>query len=185
MPVPIAIMTSPDLKERLERLIEEAEEVGSELSRGLFWNATAKKTIRKEPVGRIQSIADLVLDPSLKLSSPGVLRTQTGHAPEEAHNKAALDLSKCIDPRPVYWARLEQHFMALLYSLPDDWDAKNDDWKPDDQQAATKTWRGQLMIEAQRSLEESIRSLGKTARTIRAVAQVGTKFNESDLVPQV
>lgn len=182
MPIPLRILTSDDLTERLGRLIAEAEEIGKKLSWGL--SSTNKKTIRTEPVGRIQSIADLVLDPSLMLISPGVLHALTGHSPGDAHNKAAIDLSQCLDPCPAYWARLEQHFIVLLENLPNDWDAANDDWKPDDQQTATNTWREQLMIEARRALEESIHSLGTTARAIRAVAQVGTEFHKYDLIPR-
>jgi CRISPR system Cascade subunit CasA len=184
MPIPFGILASVNLTERLERLISEAEAIGAELSRGLFWSPTARKTIRTEPVGRIQSIADLVLDPTLVLRSAGVLRTQTGHSPGEAHNKASLDLSQSLDPRPAYWARLETHFFLLLESLPHDWDSINDDWKPEAQQEAANTWRRHVRHEAQQALEESIQSLGTTARAIQAVARVQTQFNDEDFKPR-
>jgi len=185
MPVPLGIVGSVDLTERLGSLVAEAEAIGAELSRGLYWSATTKKTIRTEPVGRSQAIADLVLAPSLELRSPGVLRTIEGYAPEDAHNQAALDLSESLDPCPAYWARLEKHFFALLGNLPNDWDTVSNDWKPDGQQAATKTWREHVKGEARRALEESIRSLGTTARAIQAVARVRTDFNDGDLKPTV
>lgn len=183
MPVPLRILRSNDLIERLGGLITEAEAVGEELSRGLFWSATTRKTIRTEPVGRIQAIADLVLAPSLELRSFGVLRTIEGRVPEDAHNKAALDLSKSLDPRPVYWAQLEKHFYELLENLPNDRETAGDDWKPDDQQAATNAWREHVKGEARRALEESVCSLGTTARAIQAVARVRTDFNDDDLKP--
>lgn len=183
MPVPLGILGSNDLTERLGRLIAEAEAIGAKLSSGLFWSAKSKKTIRTEPVGRIQSIADLVISPSLQLKSPGVLRTSEGRALEDAHNKAVLDLSKSLDPCPAYWARLEKHFFTLLENLPSDWDETSDDWKPDDQQTATRTWRDNIKREAKRALQESIKSLGTTARAIQAIARVRTDFHDDDLNP--
>lgn len=41
----------------------------------------------------------------------------------------------------------------------------------------------QVKHEAQRVLEEDIRSLGTTARAIQAIARVRTKFNDDDLKP--
>ena len=92
-------------------------------------------------------------------------------------------VAKTIDPRPAYWARLEKHFFDLLANLPEDWDESNGDWKPEDQQSATNTWREHVEQEAQRALEESIRTLGTTARAIQAVARVRTDFNYDDLMP--
>lgn len=184
MLVPLGILGSNDLTGRLDMLIGEAEAIGARLSRGLFWRATSKKTIRTEPVGRIQAIADLFLSPLLELRTTGILRTSEGRPSNDAHNKAALDLSESLDPRPAYWARLEKHFFTLLENLPNDWDNASDDWKPADQQAATNAWREHVKVEAQRALEESIRSLGTTARAIQAVARVRTDFNDDDLKPQ-
>lgn len=186
IPVPVGILGSVDLTERLAVLIAEAEAVGSELSRGLFWSATTKKTIRTEPVGRIQMIADLVLDPSLKLreNENGFVRTADGRFPDDAHNASCLSLSDNLDPRPAYWARLEEHFFDLIENLPSDWDGSEGDWKPDDQQIATRTWRDAIKQEAKRALEESIRCLGTTARAISAVARVCTDFSDNDLKPQ-
>lgn len=183
MPVPIGILKSVDLMERLGGLIQEAESIGTELSRGLFWRATTKKAIRVEPVGRIQAIADLMLAPSLEIRSPGILCSREGRSPGDAHNKAALDLSESLDPRPAYWARLEKHFLELLDNLSDDWDTASSDWKSDDQQSATNAWRQYVKAEARRALEESIRSLGTTARAIQAIARVRTDFHDGDVNP--
>lgn len=184
IPVPTGILGSVDITERLAVLISEAEAVGSELSRGLFWSATTKKTIRTEPVGRIQMIADFVLEPSLELRDNGIIRTTDGRFPDDAHNASCLNLSDNLDPRPAYWARLEKHFFDLLENLPGDWDGSAGDWKPADQQIATQTWRDAIKQEAKRALEESIRCLGTTARAISAVARVCTDFSDNDLRPQ-
>ncbi|MDA8186658.1 MAG: type I-E CRISPR-associated protein Cse1/CasA [Dehalococcoidales bacterium] len=183
IPVPLSILGSNDLTEHLGKLIAEAEAIGAKLSRGLFWSATSKKTIRTEPVGRIQAIADLYLEPSLEHERPGVLRTREGRALGDAHNKAALDLSESLDPRPSYWSRLEEHFYVLLENLPNDWDRATDGWKPDDQRAATNAWRSRVKGEARRALQESISSLGTTARAIQAVARVSIDFYDDDLMP--
>jgi hypothetical protein len=172
-----------DLTERLAMLISEAEAVGSELSRGLFWSATTKKTIRTEPVGRIQMIADFVLAPALELRGNGIIRTGDGRFPDDAHNASCLNLSDNLDPRPAYWARLEKHFFDLLENLPSDWDGSADNWKPDDQLIATRTWRAAIKQEAERALVESIRSLGTTTRAIGAVARVPIDFSDNDLKP--
>jgi len=184
IPVPTGILGSVDMTERLAVLISEAEAVGCELSRGLFWSATTKKTIRTEPVGRIQMIADFVLAPSLELRDNGIIRTIDGRFPDDAHNASCLSLSDNLDPRPAYWARMEKHFFDLLENLPGDWDQSAGDWKPDDQQLATRTWRDAIKQEAKRALKESIRSLGTTARAISAVARVQTDFSDDDLKPQ-
>jgi hypothetical protein len=183
VPVPVSILQSVDLGERLATLLGEAEIAGADLSQGLFWSATAKKTIRKEPVGRVQSIADLLVSPTMETREKGITRTAEGRSPEEAHNKAAMDLSNDLDPRPAYWARLERHFLDLLEYLPNDWDADKDEWKPDHQQKATRIWRDAVKREATRALQESIRTLGTTARAIQALARVRTDFNDSDLKP--
>jgi len=184
MPVPLGILGSDDLIDRLRTLMDEAEALDKQLSSGLFWNALSRKTIRTEPVGRVQAIADLVLAPSLELRGPGFLRTREGRAPQEAHNKAALDMASSLDPLPAYWARMEEHFFVLLENLPKDWDVEHGGWKPDEQQAATNSWRDHVKDEARRALEESTRSLGTAARAIQAVARVRTDFNDSDLKPQ-
>lgn len=184
MPVPFGILGSVDLTERLAMLISEAEAVGSELSRGLFWSATTKKTIRTEPVGRIQMIADFVLAPSLELRGNGIVRTADGRFPDDAHNASCLNLSDNLDPRPAYWARLEEHFFDLLENLQSDWDGTTGDWRPADQQIATRAWRDDIKREAERALKESIRALGTTARAISAVARVPTNFSDNDLRPQ-
>lgn len=88
-----------------------------------------------------------------------------------------------IDPRPAYWARLEEHFFDLLENLPNDWDANAGDWKTDGQQTATRAWRDAVKREASRALKESIRCLGTTARAIAAVARVRTDFTDDDLKP--
>jgi len=79
---------------------------------------------------------------------------------------------------------MEKHFFDLLENLPGDWDGRAGGWRPDDQQIATRTWRDAIKQEAKRALEESIRSLGTTARAIGAVARVQTDFSDNDLMPQ-
>lgn len=86
-----------------------------------------------------------------------------------------------IDPQPAYWARLEKHFFALLENLANDWDTARGQWKSSIDQMATNTWCKRLKDEAQYALEESIRSLGLTARAIQAVARVRMDFNDDDL----
>ena len=76
-----------------------------------------------------------------------------------------------------------EHFYLLLENVSGDWDAEAGRWKPPKQQLATNTWRRAIKDEARRALEESVRSLGATARAIQAVARVRTDFNDSDLRP--
>ncbi|MBD3306844.1 type I-E CRISPR-associated protein Cse1/CasA, partial [candidate division KSB3 bacterium] len=102
MPVPAEILINVNLIERLGGLISEAEAVGSELSWGLHWDAKKKKTIRKEPIGRIQMIADLMLDPLLEFRGNGAVRTAEGRSPSDAHNASCRSLSENLDPRPAY-----------------------------------------------------------------------------------
>lgn len=184
IPIPIKVLDSADMTERLAMLLAEAEAVGGELSRGLFWSGTTKKTIRTEPVGRIQTIVDLLLAPSFELRRNGVVRTSGGRAPGNEHNTSALNLSENLDPRPAYWARLEKHFFDLLENLPGDWDETEKYWKPDDQQTATRAWRDAIKREAERALRESVRSLGTTARAISAVARGRLDFHDDDLKAQ-
>ncbi|MGD9676700.1 MAG: type I-E CRISPR-associated protein Cse1/CasA, partial [Candidatus Bipolaricaulia bacterium] len=183
MPVPAALLSNVDLVEQLGILLNEAEAAGTRLSAGLFWSSKLKRTVRSEPVGRAQQIADLFISPALAVQAEGRSRREDGRAPDDAHNKAALDLSKHLDPRPAYWARLERHFFDLVENLPGDWDAATGGWKPDDQQVATRTWREHVKREARQALEESIRALGTTARAVQAVGRVRTDFNDGDLKP--
>ena len=71
----------------------------------------------------------------------------------------------------MYWARLEQHFYALLESLYKDRDA------------ASRVWRTHIKREAQRALEESINTLGTSTRAIQAIARVRISFGDADLEP--
>ncbi|MBF0554457.1 MAG: type I-E CRISPR-associated protein Cse1/CasA [Nitrospirae bacterium] len=154
MPVPMAMLTDINLIERLGRLLGNAEQAGKELNK------------------RTRRIAKLYLVPNAE--SPNG---------RQADEKDISRVADAIDPRPAYWARMEKHFFTLLEDLPNDWDTTNNEWKPDDQQKATKDWRGNVKREAKRALEESIRSLGTTARAIQAVARVRTDFNDNDLKP--
>jgi len=181
MPVPISLLLSPDIRERLSTLMQGAEQVGRALSHGLY--EINKKVKRKEPVGRMESIADLVLNPALEIRAPGILRTKENMSPGDAHNNEVYNLSKTLDPRPAYWARMETHFYELLEHLPGDWNEDLNEWKPEEQQLATLAWRRSIKREAQRALEESIRALGTTAKAIQAVARVCTTFGDSDLNP--
>lgn len=103
---------------------------------------------------------------------------------QEPDKDEVTKVVESIDPRPAYWARMEKHFFSLLEYLQEDWDDENEGWKPDQEQTATNTWREQVKREAKQALEESICSLGTTARAIQAVARVSTDFNDDDLKPQ-
>ena len=155
MPVPAALLADVNLVERLGGLLQNAEQAAFELN------------------NRARRIAKLYLAPDAE-SPDG----------RQADKEEVTRVADSLDPRPAYWARLEKHFFTLLEDLPHDWDATNDDWKPTDLQAATNAWREHVKSEARRALEESIRSLGTTARAIQAVARVRTDFNDSDLVPK-
>ncbi|PKH45761.1 type I-E CRISPR-associated protein Cse1/CasA, partial [Dehalococcoides mccartyi] len=85
------------------------------------------------------------------------------------------------DPCLTYWSRMEEHFFALLESLPNDWDAATGDSKPDEEQTARLTWRQSVKLEAKRALLESIELFGTTARAIQAIAHVSTDFYDIDL----
>ncbi len=155
MPVPAALLADVNLIERLGGLLQNAEQAAIELN------------------NRMRRMAKLYLAPDAE--SPD------GRQPDKEEVNRVVD---AIDPRPSYWARMESHFFALLENLPNDWDIASDYWKPEDQQTATKAWREHVKGVARRALEESIRSLGTTARAIRAVARVRTDFNDDDLKPQ-
>lgn len=155
MPVRAALLANVNLIERLGAVLQNAERAAFELN------------------GRTRRIAKLYLAPNAE--SPD------GRQPDSDELARVAD---AIDPRPAYWARLEKHFFALLENLPEDWDTEHDCWKPDDSQAATNAWRDHVKQEAQRTLEESIRSLGTTAPAIQAVARVRTDFNDNDLMPR-
>ncbi|MCK4600428.1 type I-E CRISPR-associated protein Cse1/CasA [Candidatus Bipolaricaulota bacterium] len=154
MPIPAALLSDVNLIERLGGLLQNAEQGAIEINT------------------RIRRISKLYLSPSCESAG--------ARQPDKNEVNKVVD---AIDPRPVYWARLEKHFYTLLDTLHDDWDKKNDGWKPDDRQTATRTWREHVKREAQRALEESIRSLGTSARAIQAVARVRTDFNDDDLKP--
>jgi len=154
MPIPAALLSDVNLIERLGGLLQNAEQGAIEINT------------------RIRRISKLYLLPSCE--SAGARQPDKNEV-----NKVV----NAIDPRPAYWARLEKHFYTLLDTLHDDWDKKNDGWKLDDRQTATRTWREHVKREAQRALEESVRSLGASARAIQAVARVRTDFNDDDLKP--
>lgn len=154
MPVPAAMLVDANLIERLGGLLQNAEQAASELN------------------SRTRRIAKLYLAPDAE--SPDR---------RQADKEEVTRVADAIDPSPAYWARLEMHFSALLENLPNDWDTESNVWKPDCQQAATNAWREHVKGEARRALEESIRSLGTTARAIQAVARVRTDFNDDDLKP--
>lgn len=103
---------------------------------------------------------------------------------QEPDKSEVTKITESVDPRPSYWARMEKHFFELLEHLAEDWDTEKEGWKPDQEQKATNMWREQVKREARQALEESIRSLGTTARAIQAVARVSTEFNDDHLNPQ-
>lgn len=86
-----------------------------------------------------------------------------------------------LDPLPQYWARLEPHFYDLIRLLPQDWDYERGGWKDDEDLKAANEWCRWIKMEAERALEESLKMLGNTARAVRAIAQVGTRFKDKDL----
>jgi CRISPR system Cascade subunit CasA len=157
LPAPPAFLGDESLskRERLGGLLESAEQVAIVLN------------------NRVRRIAKLYLSPNSE--SPD------GQQPDKDEVTRVVN---AIDPRPAYWARLEKHFFDLLENLPSDWIGSVGDWKPDDQQIATRTWRDAIKQEAERALEESIHCLGMTARAVSAVARVRTDFSDNDLRPQ-
>lgn len=89
-----------------------------------------------------------------------------------------------IDPRPAFWGRMEKYFLALVEQLPEDWDNGTGGWRPDEEQLATNSWREAVKKEARQALEESVLSLGTTARAIKAGAQLKIGFYDEDLFPK-
>lgn len=157
LPVPIALLGDVKFVERLGKNTEGLLPIAEQVADELHRRTTG--------------IARFILIPS-------------GRKPSKNEWDDINKIVKDIDPRPAYWARLEKHFFDLLENLPSDWDGAAGDWKPDDQQTATRAWRDAITREAERALEESIRCLGTTARAISAVARVRTDFNDNDLKPQ-
>ncbi len=162
MPVPISLLGDDDRIERLKTLIDEAERVGDKLD-----------DLDGHLIQRTRRIAMLYLSPTAEDSD--------GREPDKKDIAKMVD---AIDPRPAYWSRLEKHFFDLLENLPGDWDANAGEWKADDQQSATRAWREAVKHQAKRALQESIRSLGTTARAIAAAARVPTTFTDDDLKPK-
>jgi len=111
-------------------------------------------------------------------------RIPSGRKPTKKELEDIDKIVAKIDPRPVYWARMEKHFFGLLEDLPKDWDHQADDWEPLDQQVATQEWRKNIKREARRALQESIKSIGTSARAIQAIARVRLEINDDDLTPQ-
>ena len=105
-------------------------------------------------------------------------RIPADRIPSKQEKEDITALAKGIDPLPAYWARLEERFYVLLENLPNDWDQAGEDRK---QQTATEAWRKHVKEEARRALEESVLSLGTTARAVQAVARVRTDFDDGDL----
>lgn len=182
MSVPLALISSKSLKERLAMLLKQADRAAWILSHGLV-SFTGGAT-RKDSVGRIECIADFFLNPNMVEKSLGVIMTPDKKQPSQAHNTEVLNLCRKIHPCPVFWARMEQHFYTLLNDLPNDWDKEKDDWKPEEEQLATMAWCEKIKGEAKQALRESIRSLGTTARAIQAAARIKTDFTDSDLNPK-
>lgn len=152
MPLPTDLLSNTRLIEALGRLLDKAEHAGTVLGQ------------------RTRRMASLYLSPSAE--------SRGGQEPDR---DAVARLVQAIDPRPAYWARLERHFFVLLANLANDWDGVADDWRPADEQTASKAWREAVKREASQALEESIRALGTTSRAIQAVARVRTDFNDIDL----
>jgi len=141
-PVHASLIADADLIDRLRLLLRNAE------GASIVANT------------RVRRLCRLLLAPECE--SPG------GAQPDP---KEVSHLVDAIDPSPMYWAWLEQHFYVLLESLSKDRDA------------ASRVWRTHIKQEAQRALEESINTLGTSARAIRAIARVRTTFGDADLEP--
>lgn len=157
MPVPSLLIGNQDIIERLGNLLQNAEQAAIELNK------------------RSRRIADIYFSPDSE--SPA------DRQPNKNEKDDINNLVTRLDPRPSYWSRLEKHFFYLLENLSNDWDAENNNWNPEDRQIATRTWREHVKQKAKLALEESIRSLGTTARAIQAVARVRTDFSDNDLKP--
>ncbi|MDM7986089.1 MAG: type I-E CRISPR-associated protein Cse1/CasA [Smithella sp.] len=157
LPVPIALLSDVNLVERLG----------------------------KDPDGLLP-IAEQVAN-VLHSRTTGIarfIRIPNGREPSKNEWGDINSIVQDINPHPAYWARLEEHFFDLLENLPGDWDETTGYWKPPDQQIATQTWRDAIKHEAKRALEESVRTLGTTARAISAVARVEMDFSDSNLMLQ-
>jgi CRISPR system Cascade subunit CasA len=155
MPVRTALLADTNLIERLGGLLGCAEQAAKALD------------------DRARRIAKLYLSPGSGLPN--------GRQPDKDEVTRITRIVEAIDPRPAYWTRMGEYFAILLEDLPNDWSEAASDWKPGDQQTATRNWRAGVKHEARRALEESIRSLGTTARAIQAVARIGTDFRDEDL----
>lgn len=142
MPIHSSLVSDDELIGRLRLLLQNAERAAMEAS------------------ARTRRLCRFFLAPECE--SPG------GVQPD---SKAVSHLIDSLDPRPMYWARLEQHFYSLLECLPKDRDA------------ASRVWRTRIKQEAQSALEESIKMLGTSARAVQAIARVRTTFGDADLEP--
>ena len=154
MPIPAALLIDSNLIERLGQLLQKAEQAAIGLNQ------------------RTRRIAKLYLSPDAE--------TPDSRQPDKDEVTRVAD---AMDPRPAYWARMENHFFWLLQNLPDDWDETNNGWKSDERQSATNAWLVHVKTEAKQALDDSIHFLGTSARIIQAVARVRTDFNDNDLVP--
>lgn len=167
---------------------------GDEVAKILFWRrerlpvpaAILDDINLVERSGRLLQMAEVAESELYRRAKTmaRLVRIPDGREPSKNEWDDIEKVVKAIDPRPAYWARLEKHFFSLLEDLPQDWDATTDDWKPDDQQKATRHWGDALKREARRALEESIGCLGTSARAISAVARVRTDFCDNDLKPR-
>ncbi len=152
MPVPASILTNSNLVEEVGVLSGNAENAAVSLYR------------------RSSRLAKLYLSPS----------SDSSGSPQPDRD-VVRNLVDAIDPRPAYWARMEPHFLRLLQDLPGDWDAEAEYWRPEGERQAAEAWLNAVKSEATRALQESVRSLGTTARAIQAVARVRTDFTDYDL----
>jgi len=155
MPVSATLLSDADVIERIGQLLQEAEQVASELNR------------------RMRRIVRLYLSPDAE--------SDGGRQPDKDDVSRVVE---AVDSRPVYWARLERHFFDLLQNLRADLDELGCGPTADNGHQATNEWHRALKHEARRALEESVRSLGTTARVVQSVARVSTVFDEGDMSPR-
>jgi hypothetical protein len=139
-PAPMALLKDADLAERLGTMLQSSEIAGKGL------NASCRVLCANYLVPGFDMMA--------KDKQRELLR------PNPKHPTDIDCLSKEIDPRRSYWARMEGHFYALLRELPADKDA------------ASERWRAAVEREAKKAFKESADQLGQSARAIRARALV-------------
>ncbi|MCX6378704.1 MAG: type I-E CRISPR-associated protein Cse1/CasA [Armatimonadetes bacterium] len=136
--IPVRLIADPNLSMLLGRLMSEAEDMSNILQR---------KTEKLCQVFLCPKYFDMDGEP---INKP----------PER---KKWESLSRCIDPRPAYWARLESVFQRLLLHIADD------------EGDASEVWRKALDNQARIAFSEAASQLGDSVRAIKAEALASVK----------